>query len=83
LQQAQDDLLHHTRAATAHWSGAAAEAFTARAEQLHRSLGSGAAYASHASSGVCFAADSLRVARLAMPPEPARCSNSSGGRRWR
>ncbi|WP_152627644.1 hypothetical protein [Streptacidiphilus melanogenes] len=71
LQQAQEDLLHHTRAATAHWAGTAADAFTARAAELHQAIGNGAAYASHASSGVTYAADALRQARLDMPPEPA------------
>ncbi|WP_152648913.1 WXG100 family type VII secretion target [Streptacidiphilus anmyonensis] len=71
LQQAQEDLLHHTRAATAHWTGTAADAFTARATQLHQAIGDGAAYASHASSGVSYAAEALRAARVDMPPEPA------------
>ncbi|SEL01457.1 hypothetical protein [Streptacidiphilus jiangxiensis] len=71
LRQAQDDLAHHTRAATAHWSGAAADAFSARAEQLHASLGNGADFASHACSGVSYAADALRQAHDTMPPEPA------------
>jgi hypothetical protein len=71
LQQAQEDLLRHTRAATAHWTGTAAEAFTARATELHHSIGNGAAYASHACSGVSYAAEALRTARSDMPPEPA------------
>ncbi|WP_133260005.1 hypothetical protein [Streptacidiphilus pinicola] len=71
LQRAQEDLLHHTTAATTHWTGSAADAFTARATVLHHALGAGASYASHASSGVSYAADALRTARYDMPPEPA------------
>ncbi|WP_370118265.1 WXG100 family type VII secretion target [Streptacidiphilus sp. MAP12-33] len=71
LRQAQEDLLHHTRAATDHWSGTAADAFTARAQRIHASLGNGADFASHASSGVSYAAEALRAARETMPPEPA------------
>ncbi|WP_152628301.1 WXG100 family type VII secretion target [Streptacidiphilus neutrinimicus] len=71
LQQAQEDLLHHTRATTTHWAGTAADAFTARATELHQAIGHGATYASHACSGVSYAADALRAARLEMPPEPA------------
>ncbi|MEZ0066550.1 hypothetical protein ABIA32_002562 [Streptacidiphilus sp. MAP12-20] len=80
LRQAQDDLLHHTLAATTHWTGAAADAFAARADELHLSLGNGAAYAFNASSGVSCAADALRTAQSTMPaaPDPleqaARCA---------
>ncbi len=70
LRQAQDDLLHHTLAATDHWTGSAADAFTSRADELHRSLGNGAAYAFNASSGVSCAADALRTAQSTMPPDP-------------
>ncbi|QMU72393.1 hypothetical protein [Streptacidiphilus sp. P02-A3a] len=71
LLAAQADFRTHTSAALEHWTGAAADGFAARAQQLHEALGNGAQYAAHAGSGVSAAATALTAAKLNMPKAPS------------
>ncbi|MEZ0094028.1 WXG100 family type VII secretion target [Streptacidiphilus sp. EB129] len=70
LRTAQADLASHTTAALGHWHGSAADAFATRANELHRSLGNGAAYALNANTGMTTAANALRKAKQTMPEAP-------------
>jgi hypothetical protein len=68
---AQSEFQTHTSAALENWTGAAADSFAARAQQLHEALGNGALYAAGASKGVAAASQALTHAQSLMPTAPS------------
>ncbi|MBC3844083.1 hypothetical protein GXW82_39475 [Streptacidiphilus sp. 4-A2] len=71
LSAVQTDFQTHTSAALENWTGAAADGFAARAQQLHASLGNGAQYAQNTSTGVAAASAALKTAKQNMPTAPS------------